>query len=70
MDYQLTAFVMLVPVAIIFYNIGRATTEYPSEEVMIRRIIEARMERYRKKWTTAEVEKELEEASLAAARRS
>jgi hypothetical protein len=45
MDYQLLSFVILFPVAIAAFSVGARSKEYPSEEEMMRRIIQARVER-------------------------
>lgn len=69
MDHQLISYAVLIPAAILFFSLGRASKEYPEEGVMYQRIIRARAARHVAKWTAAEVEKDLEEKSLELARK-
>ena len=57
-------------ICILAFKAGQFSKDSPSEEEMIRRLVSARAERHVQKWTAAEVEREIEEAALAKARRS
>lgn len=43
MDYQIIALFLLIPVAAIAYHVGQMSKEYPSEEEMLRMIVERRI---------------------------
>jgi hypothetical protein len=57
-------------VGFLAFQAGQWSKEYPPEEEMISRLVNARAERHVRKWTAAEVEREIEESALAKAHRS
>jgi hypothetical protein len=67
MDIQLIALIALIPVAVVGFQIGRATKEYPSEEEMIRLIVAARIEGRIRKEVEAELSAEISRRAAGSA---
>lgn len=59
MDHQLLSYLLLIPVAIMGYSMGWQTKEFPSEEEMIRRIVDSRVRARIEKEVEAEVATEI-----------